>query len=67
MTPAQAAEALQLPKNTVLALCRRGVLPARKLGRSWRILRAALSGVFNTAAPAEKTTGRSTGTSEGSP
>ena len=46
MTPDEAATALQLPKATVILLCRRGTLPARKLGRAWRILRSALPEMF---------------------
>ncbi len=49
MTLDQAAEALQLPKATVMILCRRGTLPARKLGRTWRILRSALPALFATS------------------
>lgn len=52
MTPAEAAAALQLPKATVLSLCRRGVLPARKLGRNWRVYRAGLKDVFARAGTA---------------
>ncbi len=62
MTPDEAAKALQLPKSTVLELCRRGILPSRKLGRNWRLLRAGLLEVFDrpppvrSAAPTEATT-----------
>jgi excisionase family DNA binding protein len=49
MTPDEAATALQIPKTTVLALCRRGVLPACKLGRSWRIYRAAIPNLFGAS------------------
>ena len=53
MTLDQAAEALQLPKATVMILCRRGTLPARKLGRTWRILRSALPALFARQEPAQ--------------
>lgn len=39
MTAAQVAELLQMPVSTVYYLARRGELPARRLGRSWRFLR----------------------------
>ncbi len=55
MTPQEVATALQLPKSTVMQLCRRGILPARKLGRSWRILRASLRDVFPQQAIAPAT------------
>ncbi len=51
LTPQQVAEVLQLPRRTVLMLCRRGDLGARKLGRLWRIPRDAIRDVF--ARPAE--------------
>jgi excisionase family DNA binding protein len=47
LTPQQAADILQLPKRTVLDLCRRGTLGAKKLGRRWRIPRASLDKVFD--------------------
>ncbi len=50
LTPNQAAELLQLPRRTVLELCRRGELGARKLGRTWRIPRQAIERVFAPAA-----------------
>lgn len=37
LTPEQVAEKLQLTKTTVYRMCRRGELPAVKLGKSWRI------------------------------
>lgn len=54
MTPDEAATALQLPKATVILLRRRGTLPARKLGRAWRILRSALPAMFTQQEPAPK-------------
>ncbi len=61
LTPEQAAQILlQLPKRTVLDLCRRGTLGAKKLGRRWRIPRDSLRIVFERdpadAAPASKVT-----------
>ena len=49
LTPQQTAELLQLPKRTVLALCRRGMLGARKLGRLWRIPRDGVREAFGRA------------------
>lgn len=52
LTPDQAAALLQLPKRTVMELCRRGELGARKLGRRWRIPRKGIEQVFaDTVAP----------------
>ncbi len=62
MTPDEAAVALQLPKATVILLCRRGTLPARKLGRAWRILRSAVPALFSQRQPPPAGT-----TSEGTP
>lgn len=42
MTPAQAAEYLQVSEASVRAMLRRGVLPGRKLGRLWRLLKVDL-------------------------
>jgi excisionase family DNA binding protein len=42
MTAAEVAELLQLPVSTVYYLARRGELPARRLGRTWRFLRPRL-------------------------
>ncbi len=54
LTPQQTAELLQLPKRTVLALCRRGDLGARKLGRLWRIPREAIREAFLRPAQAHQ-------------
>lgn len=42
MTAAEVAELLHLPVSTVYYLARRGDLPARRLGRTWRFLRPRL-------------------------
>ena len=42
MTPAQAAQYLQVSEASVRAMLRRGVLPGRKLGRLWRLLKVDL-------------------------
>jgi excisionase family DNA binding protein len=42
MTAREVAELLRMPTSTVYELARRGVLPARRLGRTWRFLRPRL-------------------------
>ncbi len=42
MTAREVAELLRMPTSTVYELARRGVLPARRLGRMWRFLRPRL-------------------------
>ena len=42
MTARQVADLLRMPTSTVHELARRGVLPARRLGRTWRFLRPKL-------------------------
>lgn len=42
MTAPDVADLLQLPVSTVYYLARRGELPARRLGRTWRFLRPRL-------------------------
>jgi excisionase family DNA binding protein len=37
LTPEQVAERLQVNKVTVYRLCRSGKLPAKKIGKTWRI------------------------------
>ena len=39
MTASEVAELLHLPVSTVYYLARRGEIPARRLGRTWRFLR----------------------------
>ena len=45
-TPEQAAELLQLSKNTVYGLINRGEIVAKRLGKVYRIPRSSLSFVF---------------------
>jgi len=42
MTAREVAELLRMPTSTVYELARKGVLPARQLGRTWRFLRPRL-------------------------
>jgi excisionase family DNA binding protein len=42
MTATEVADLLHLPVSTVYYLARRGELPARRLGRTWRFLRPRL-------------------------
>jgi excisionase family DNA binding protein len=42
LTAQQAADVLQLHVNTIKGWCRESKLPARKLGKGWRIAREAL-------------------------
>jgi excisionase family DNA binding protein len=42
MTAREVAELLRMPTSTVYELARRGVVPARQLGRTWRFLRPRL-------------------------
>jgi excisionase family DNA binding protein len=42
MTASEVADLLHLPVSTVYYLARRGELPARRLGRTWRFLRPRL-------------------------
>ncbi len=42
MTAGEVAELLQMPVSTVYYLARRGEIPARRLGRTWRFLRPRL-------------------------
>jgi excisionase family DNA binding protein len=42
MTAGEVAELLHMPVSTVYYLARRGELPARRLGRTWRFLRPRL-------------------------
>ena len=39
MTAAEVADLLHMPVSTVYYLAKRGELPARRLGRTWRFLR----------------------------
>jgi excisionase family DNA binding protein len=42
MTASEVADLLHLPVSTVYYLARRGELPARRLGRTWRFVRPRL-------------------------
>jgi excisionase family DNA binding protein len=42
MTAGEVAELLRMPASTVYELARKGVLPASRLGRTWRFLRPRL-------------------------
>jgi excisionase family DNA binding protein len=42
MAAREVADLLRMPTSTVYELARRGVLPARRLGRTWRFLRPRL-------------------------
>lgn len=42
MTAREVADLLRMPTSTVYDLARKGVLPARRLGRTWRFLRPRL-------------------------
>ena len=42
MTAREVAELLKMPVSTIYQLARRGDLPARRLGRTWRFLRPRL-------------------------
>ena len=42
MTASEVADLLRMPVSTVYYLARRGELPARRLGRTWRFLRLRL-------------------------
>jgi excisionase family DNA binding protein len=42
MTAREVAEFLRMPTSTVYELARKGVLPASRIGRTWRFLRPRL-------------------------
>ena len=42
MTAREVADLLRMPTSTVYELARKGVLPASRLGRTWRFLRPRL-------------------------
>jgi excisionase family DNA binding protein len=48
MTVAEVSELLQMPVSTVYHLARHGVLPACRLGRTWRFLRPELERVLRS-------------------
>lgn len=47
MTAREVADLLRMPTSTVYELARKGVLPARRLGRTWRFLRPRLEELFS--------------------
>jgi excisionase family DNA binding protein len=51
LTPAQAAQLLQVSEDAVLALAEEGRLPGRRIGDEWRFARAALVQWLSGAAP----------------
>jgi excisionase family DNA binding protein len=48
MTASEVAELLHMPVSTVYELARRGELPARRLGRTYRFLRPRLEELLRT-------------------
>lgn len=42
LTAREVADLLKMPVSTIYELARRGELPARRLGRTWRFLRPRL-------------------------
>jgi excisionase family DNA binding protein len=54
MTIEQAAEYLQLNKQTVARMARRGDLPAVKVGGTWRISKSLLMARFEAKEDAER-------------
>jgi excisionase family DNA binding protein len=46
MTAREVADLLKMPISTVYELARRGELPARRLGKTWRFLRPRLEGLL---------------------
>jgi excisionase family DNA binding protein len=48
MTAREVAELLRMPTSTVYELARKGVIPASRLGRTWRFLRPRLEQMLAT-------------------
>lgn len=48
MTAREVADLLRMPTSTVYELARKGVLPASRLGRTWRFLRPRLEQLLAT-------------------
>jgi excisionase family DNA binding protein len=48
MTAREVADLLRMPVSTVYELARRGELPARRLGRTWRFLRPRLEQLLSS-------------------
>lgn len=48
LTAREVADLLKMPVSTIYELARRGELPARQLGRTWRFLRPLLEELLAT-------------------
>jgi excisionase family DNA binding protein len=48
LTAREVAELLKIPVSTIYELARRGELPARELGRTWRFLRPRLEELLSS-------------------
>lgn len=48
MTAREVADLLRMPVSTIYELARRGELPARRLGRTWRFLRPRLEELLSS-------------------
>jgi len=48
LTAREVANLLKMPVSTIYELARRGELPARRLGRTWRFLRPRLEQLLAT-------------------
>ncbi|MBV9802078.1 MAG: helix-turn-helix domain-containing protein [Solirubrobacterales bacterium] len=48
LTAREVADLLKMPVSTIYELARRGELPARRLGRTWRVLRPRLEQLLAT-------------------
>jgi len=46
LTVSQVSELLKLHHRTIYKLARNGMIPARRLGKSWRFLKAAITKSF---------------------
>jgi excisionase family DNA binding protein len=57
LTVADVASLLELKPYTVKEYARRGILPGRKLGRTWRFLRPELEEAISRLPTAEEQTG----------
>jgi excisionase family DNA binding protein len=57
LTVADVASLLELKPYTVKEYARRGILPGRKLGRTWRFLRPELEEAISHLPTAEERTG----------
>jgi excisionase family DNA binding protein len=51
LTPEEAAAIVKLPVKTVRELCARGEIPARKMGRRWRIPAWFVDALFGKPEP----------------